>query len=217
MWLLIFPCMAASVLKCPCSACIRGMKVHWLVKVGVCRNSDKLGGLFHGVKELIVIVLVTGLSFSWTCNALKNVHVVDSCIQKVEDFQIITNIAVEWTKRVECKRQKRSRGKWKVTRHWETTKHFLSVSQLSGQRHVLLLLSAVALACAAPLNARSRWLCCLASCSKVSSSLTRWSRSAWRAFCHRLLWAWASARKSRHAWRGKNIKQPPLVSAEPQF
>lgn len=66
------------------------------------------------------------------------------------------------------------------------------------------LLSAEALACAAPLNARSRWLCCFASCSKVSSSLTRCSRSAWRAFCHRLLCVWASAKKSRQAWHDRN-------------
>lgn len=64
-------------------------------------------------------------------------------------------------------------------------------------------MSAIAFAWAAPLNALSRWLCCLASCSKVSSSRTRCSRSACRAFCHRLLCAWASARKSRQAWGAK--------------
>lgn len=52
----------------------------------------------------------------------------------------------------------------------------------------------------APLKALSRWLCCLASCSSVSSSRTLCSLSACRAFCQRLLWAWANARKSRQAW-----------------
>lgn len=69
------------------------------------------------------------------------------------------------------------------------------------------LLSAEVLAWAAPLNARSKWLCCFASCSKVSSSLTRCSRSAWRAFCHRLLCVWASAKKSRQAWRVEKGQQ----------
>lgn len=52
----------------------------------------------------------------------------------------------------------------------------------------------------APLKALSRWLCCLASCSSVSSSRTLCSLSACRAFCQRLLWAWANERKSRQAW-----------------
>lgn len=37
------------------------------MEVGVRRYSDKLGGLFHGIKELIVVVLVAGLTFSWPC------------------------------------------------------------------------------------------------------------------------------------------------------
>lgn len=91
-------------------------------------------------------------------------------------------------------------AKKKGTIRWPTISPYPEYHNYGlGWRHILLLLSVVALACAAPLNARSRWLCCLASCSKVSSSLTRWSRSAWRAFCHRLLWAWASERKSRQA------------------
>ena len=57
----------------------------------------------------------------------------------------------------------------------------------------------------APLKALSRWLCCLASCSRVSSRRTLWSRSACRAFCQRLLWVWARPRKSLHACRGREV------------
>lgn len=69
----------------------------------------------------------------------------------------------------------------------------------------------------APLKALSRWLCCLANCSRVSSSRIRWSRSTCKAFCQRLLWFWASDRKSRHAF--EVIKQkhgllfPPSLKA----
>lgn len=51
----------------------------------------------------------------------------------------------------------------------------------------------------APRKALSRWLCCLASCSSVSSRRMRWSRSCCSDFCHFLLWVWASIRKSRQA------------------
>lgn len=51
----------------------------------------------------------------------------------------------------------------------------------------------------APRKALSRWLCCLASCSNVSSRRMRWSRSYCRDFCHFLLCVWASTRKSRQA------------------
>lgn len=52
----------------------------------------------------------------------------------------------------------------------------------------------------APLKALSRWLCCLASCSSVSSSRILWSLSTCKAFCQRLLWFWAKERKSLHAF-----------------
>lgn len=58
----------------------------------------------------------------------------------------------------------------------------------------------------APLNALSKWLCCLASCSRVSSNRILWSRSTCRAFCQRLLWLWARERKSRHALRRRRAK-----------
>lgn len=45
-----------------------GLNMHWLVEVGVCRYSDKLRGLFHGIKELVVVILITGLTFSWPCS-----------------------------------------------------------------------------------------------------------------------------------------------------
>ena len=51
----------------------------------------------------------------------------------------------------------------------------------------------------APLKALSKWLCCLASCSRVSSSRILWSLSPCKAFCQRLLWFWARERKSLHA------------------
>ena len=49
-------------------------------------------------------------------------------------------------------------------------------------------------------KARSRLLCCLASCSMVSSRWTRCSRSYCRARCHFRLWVSASSRKSLQAW-----------------
>lgn len=57
----------------------------------------------------------------------------------------------------------------------------------------------------APPKALSRWLCCFASCSKVSSSRIRWSRSYCSDFCHFLLWVWANIRKSLQACRGKEL------------
>lgn len=57
----------------------------------------------------------------------------------------------------------------------------------------------------APRKALSRWLCCFASCSKVSSSRIRWSRSYCSDFCHFLLWVWANIRKSLQACRGKEL------------
>lgn len=54
----------------------------------------------------------------------------------------------------------------------------------------------------APRKARSRLLCCLASCSMVSSRWTRCSCSYCRARCHFRLCVSASSRKSLQAWRG---------------
>lgn len=51
-------------------------------------------------------------------------------------------------------------------------------------------------------KARSRLLCCLASCSMVSSRWMRCSCSYCSARCHFRLCASASARKSLQAWRG---------------
>lgn len=53
----------------------------------------------------------------------------------------------------------------------------------------------------APLHARSRLLCCLASCSMVSSRWVRCSLSYCSARCHLLLWVSARSKKSRQAWR----------------
>lgn len=57
----------------------------------------------------------------------------------------------------------------------------------------------------APRKALSRWLCCLASCSSVSSRRMRWSRSCCSDFCHFLLWVCASIRKSRQAYRQRPV------------
>lgn len=52
----------------------------------------------------------------------------------------------------------------------------------------------------ASLHARSRLLCCLASCSMVSSRWVRCSLSYCSARCHLLLWVSARSKKSRQAW-----------------
>lgn len=59
----------------------------------------------------------------------------------------------------------------------------------------------------APLKALSKWLCCLASCSRVSSRRILWLRSTCRAFCQCLLWLWAKDRKSLHALRKRNASK----------
>lgn len=59
----------------------------------------------------------------------------------------------------------------------------------------------------APLKALSKWLCCLASCSRVSSRRILWLRSTCRAFCQCLLWFWAKDRKSLHAWRNRKASK----------
>lgn len=59
----------------------------------------------------------------------------------------------------------------------------------------------------APLKALSKWLCCLASCSRVSSRRILWLRSTCRAFCQCLLWLWAKDRKSLHALRNRNASK----------
>lgn len=59
----------------------------------------------------------------------------------------------------------------------------------------------------APLKALSKWLCCLASCSRVSSRRILWLRSTCRAFCQCLLWLWAKNRKSLHALRNRNASK----------
>ena len=51
-------------------------------------------------------------------------------------------------------------------------------------------------------KARSRLLCCLASCSMVSSRWMRWSCSYCRARCHFRLCVSASSKKSLQAWVG---------------
>lgn len=61
----------------------------------------------------------------------------------------------------------------------------------------------------APLKARSRWLCCLANCSRVSSRRILWSLSDSKDFCQRLLWLWASERKSLHAFR--NMRETSVI------
>lgn len=61
-------------------------------------------------------------------------------------------------------------------------------------------LGALDLSVGAALHARSRLLCCLASCSMVSSRWVRCSRSYCSARCHLLLWVSARSRKSRQAW-----------------
>lgn len=64
--------------------------------------------------------------------------------------------------------------------------------------------SGVLTACVgASLQARSRLLCCLASCSMVSSRWVRCSRSCWSTRCHLRLWLSARSKKSRHAWAGR--------------
>lgn len=44
---------------------------HPLVEVRLCRYSNELRGLLHGIKELVVIVLIAGLAFSRRCRTLK--------------------------------------------------------------------------------------------------------------------------------------------------
>lgn len=68
----------------------------------------------------------------------------------------------------------------------------------------------------APRKALSRWLCCFASCSRVSSSRIRWSLSYWRDFCHFLLWVWANMRKSLQACMEKELCSTQLVREFPQ-
>lgn len=67
----------------------------------------------------------------------------------------------------------------------------------------------------APLNALSRWLCCLASCSSVSSRRILCSLSVCKAFCQRLLWLWAMDRKSLQACRKKtpSCQEEKLISS----
>ena len=69
----------------------------------------------------------------------------------------------------------------------------------------------------APRKALSRWLCCFASCSRVSSSRIRWSLSYCSDFCHFLLWVWANMRKSLQACMEKALTvSPQLVRVSPQ-
>lgn len=58
----------------------------------------------------------------------------------------------------------------------------------------------LAVSAGAALQALSRLLCCLASCSMVSSRWSRCSRSYCSARCHLRLCVSARSRKSRHAW-----------------
>lgn len=67
----------------------------------------------------------------------------------------------------------------------------------------------------APLKALSKWLCCLASCSRVSSSLILWSLSACKALCQRLLWAWARLKNSLHSL-GEHPHTRPMYQQETQ-
>lgn len=47
------------------------MKGHTLVEVWLCRYSYELRGLLHGIKELVVVILVAGLTFSSSCGTFK--------------------------------------------------------------------------------------------------------------------------------------------------
>lgn len=47
------------------------IKGHPLVEVRLCWYSYELRGLLHGIKELVVIVLITGLTFSRSCRTFK--------------------------------------------------------------------------------------------------------------------------------------------------
>lgn len=63
----------------------------------------------------------------------------------------------------------------------------------------------------APRKALSRWLCCFASCSRVSSSRIRWSLSYCSDFCHFLLCVWANMRKSLQAYMEKVLVMAPQL------
>lgn len=47
-------------------------KGHRLVEVWVCGHCYELWGLLHGIKELVVVVLVAGLPFSSSCRTFES-------------------------------------------------------------------------------------------------------------------------------------------------
>ena len=51
--------------------CIWQRKGHTLVEVWLCGYSYEFRGLLHGIKELVVVVLVAGLTFSSSCRSFK--------------------------------------------------------------------------------------------------------------------------------------------------
>lgn len=81
-----------------------------------------------------------------------------------------------------------------------------------------VLLTAVALEDrpGAPRQARSKLLCCLASCSIVSSRQILCSRSYCRARCHFRLWLSANSRKSRQAWGKQETHRSGSLGDRPQ-
>lgn len=143
--------------------------------LGVGRNRYKLRWVFHCIKELVVIIFITGIAFAGTST---------------------------------CREERMSPASYRQP--WTN----ISSKTAMAESLALPLLAKAGLLneggrTVAPLKALSRWLCCLANCSSVSSSRILWSRSTCKAFCQRLLWFWASDRKSRHAL--KVIKQNKSV------
>lgn len=68
------------------------------MELGVSRYSDELRSLFHGVKELVVVILVAGLTFSrpnitlTTTKHNNNKHLTDSYIHR--DLQRLQKLSL---------------------------------------------------------------------------------------------------------------------------